>query len=78
MATALERGALREVLLSSGFELVEKTRDRGDGTHSETFQNGTNEKKCGDCGQQTGSVHGEGCFREGEWVGERLISHPLL
>ncbi|GEB12437.1 hypothetical protein GUY44_10615 [Pimelobacter simplex] len=102
MATAPERAALREVLLSSGFDLVEKTRDRGDGSYSETFQNGTNEveirwgprtddrleffqasetlrhKKCGDCGQQTGSIHSEGCFRQGEWVGAGLISHLLL
>ena len=102
MATKSERSALREVLLDSGFELVEKTRDHGDGTYSETFQNGTNEieirwgartddrleffqasetlrrKKCRGCGRQTGYLHGEGCAREGEWVGEGLIGHVLL
>ena len=43
MATTTERSGLRELLLNSGFEVVEKTRDRGDGTYYETFQNGQNE-----------------------------------
>lgn len=35
-------------------------------------------KKCRTCGQQTGYLHGEGCSREGQWVGEGIIGHVLL